>query len=227
MTSPHSTSKSNKLGEPEAYEIGHVPFLGTTIWLDSRPLIPRTETEWWVEECITAMPQGAELRVLDLFAGSGCVGVAVLKQVPNAIVDFGELEERHIPTIEKNIRMNGIDSARARVIPTDVWSNIQGQYHYVLGNPPYLSRARLGRVEESVLEHEPEEALFAEDDGFDLVRRTLEGAPDHLRPRGELWVEHEPEHKPRILEYAARLSLEANTRRDQYGQERYSVILKP
>lgn len=211
---------------PDAYTLGHVPFLGTTIFLDSRPMIPRTETEWWVEKCIQSMPLDREVRVLDLFAGSGCIGVAVLHERPLTTVDFGEQEARHFLTIEKSLLVNGIDPARARVIQTDVWSNINDRYDYVLANPPYLSRERIGRVEDSVLEHEPHEALFAEDGGFALLQKTIAGLPGHLSAHGEAWLEHEPDEARRVTDLARTLGLSAVTHEDQYGVLRYSVILK-
>ncbi len=228
MTSPTSNSTSNN-EEPEAYRVGHVPFLGTTIWLDSRPLIPRTETEWWAEKVVGSMSQvaGREIRVLDLFAGSGCVGVAILKHVPQAHVTFGELEARHLPTIEKNIHENGIDPSRTEIVQTNVYSDLRGHYDCILANPPYLSHTRIERVEGSVLAHEPREALFAKDDGFALIDATIAGLPTHLAPGGQSWMEHEPEHASRILESAARLGLTTTVHKDQYGVERYSVILKP
>ncbi len=170
-------------------------------------------------------PGGRILRGIDLFAGSGCVGVAVLKHVPSAHVDFGEKEARHLTTIEKNIRMNGIDPSRTRVFSTDVWNAAQSSYDFVLANPPYLSRARLDRVQQSVLEHEPPEALFSDDDGFELIKRTIEGLPRHLDRGGQCWIEHEPEHSKRILWTAESLGLTASAHEDQYGVQRYSVIL--
>lgn len=221
MTSP--TSNSTLSEEPEAYRVGHVPFLGATIYLDSRPLIPRTETEWWVEKVIPEIRDSA--RVLDLFAGSGCIGVAVLKHTEATVV-FGEFDARHIPTIERNVRENA-DPSRAQVVQTDVWSALSGTFDFVLANPPYLSQARVDRIEPSVLEHEPVGALFAEDDGYALIEATIAGLQDFLAPRGQCWIEHEPEHVPRILVSVARLGFAATTYKDQYGIPRYSVILKP
>jgi hypothetical protein len=88
-----------EVGEPLAYVIGFAPFLDTKIWLDSKPLIPRSETEHWVQTVITDMHKetGADMHhsVLDLCAGSGAVGVAVAEAVPQARVHFAEKEPRH------------------------------------------------------------------------------------------------------------------------------------
>lgn len=219
------TLKSSNTGEPEAYQIGHVPFLGATIYLDSHPLIPRTETEWWTEKVIAEMH--GQLRVLDLFSGSGCVGIAVLTHAPTATVTFGEFDTKHIPTIEKNLRENKISPDRARIVQTDVYSAIDGTYDFILANPPYLSQARIDRIEASVLEHEPVGALFAEDDGFALIEATIKGLPAHLSQKGQCWIEHEPEHALRIQKTASALGYAATTYEDQYKVIRYSVILKP
>lgn len=211
---------------PDAYTIGWIPFLGATIHLDSRPLIPRTETEWWVEQFIKKASAHSrhDLRILDLCAGSGCIGVAVLKHLNAARVDFGEKEERHLPTIEKNVHENGVGD-RSAVFQTDMYSNVSASYDYILANPPYLSRERIGRVEESVLQHEPIEALFAADDGFELIQKLLSGLPKHLKRGGEAWIEHEPEHTGRIQGAVRALGFTVHTKKDQYGVERFSVIL--
>ncbi len=210
--------------EPSAYQIGWVPFLDTKIFLDSRPLIPRTETEYWVEQALSSLEKTRALHILDLFAGSGCIGIALLAHLPQAHVDFAEIDERHFPTIEKNISENGISTERVSLIRTDVWSAITGTYDSVFANPPYLSKNRIERVQDSVLAFEPEEALFAEEDGFALIRRTLEGLLPHLNPGGALYIEHEPEHSVPIKSLASLLDLKAEVRKDQYGVLRYSRI---
>lgn len=205
-----------------------MPFLGATIWLDSKPLIPRTETEWWVEQFIgrhKARSSKLEaIRCIDLFAGSGCVGVAILTHLPEARVDFGELEAKHLLTIKKNCEINGVLD-RARVIQTDVWESLTDTYDFVLANPPYLSHNKIERVQDSVLAHEPHGSLFAKDDGFALIERTIRGLPTHLHKGGAAWIEHEPEHTLRIQVLAQSLGCTATTHKDQYGVERYSVIL--
>lgn len=221
-------------GEPLAYVIGFVPFLDCKIFLDSRPLIPRTETEFWVERVIRevlgarfqVLGGGETKKILDLFAGSGCIGVAILKHIPNAEVDFGEIDTRHFPTIEKNVRENGINEARTKIIHTDVWNGIDASYDFVFANPPYLAKSRQERIEKSVLEHEPIEALFADEDGFSLIRKLIEGADAHLTPEGALYIEHEPEHTEILKKYAEECGFRAETKKDQYGVLRYSIIRK-
>ncbi|MDE2079228.1 MAG: methyltransferase [Patescibacteria group bacterium] len=212
----------------EDYARGFVPFLDCTIFLDSRPLIPRIETEYWVECAIAEMrarfPDNGVVRVLDLFAGSGAIGVAVLKHLAGARADFGEIDAIHLPTIKKNIRENGIALERTCVIKTDVWSAVGGVYDAVLANPPYLAESRRGHIQESVLAEEPAQALFADEDGLALIRTTIEGAKAHLTPGGVLYIEHDPEQAGAIERIGKENGLSIETQKDQFGVLRYSTI---
>ena len=213
------------LTDPEEdYARGQVPFLECTIFLDSRPLIPRTETEFWTEIAIKQIGTRNTVTCLDLFAGSGAIGVAVLKHCPNARVDFSEIDPRHFPTIRKNIESNGIDTSRTHIYQTDVFSNISDQYDFILANPPYISRERMHDVEQSVREHEPEGALYARNDGFELIEKTLIGLTSHLTTSGIAFIEHEPFQIERIKATAHIHNLSAETMKDQYGIDRFTIL---
>lgn len=199
---------------PEAYKIGWIPFIHTKIWLDSRPLIPRIETEYWVNEAIQEIKlRGlATPRVLDLCAGSGCIGIAVAKDVPGAQVDFVELDERHHATIIKNLKENGV---KGRIFGGDLFEKVTEKYDFILTNPPYIDKS-LGRVAESVREHEPELALYGGEQGMEVINRILTEYPKYLNPGGKLYLEHEPEQKPFMQG--------GETFQDQSGTERFSVL---
>lgn len=221
------------LGEPLAYLIGHVPFLNTTIHLDSRPLIPRPETEYWTNEAITAIRGGSTLplgfhtkpiRVLDLCAGSGCIGVAVAKALENSQVDFAEMDRAHLPTIEKNLTHNGIAPDRCRVFHSSLFSAVPDRYDFILSNPPYID-PDLDRAEPAVKEHEPYHALYGGMKGLEVIADIITAAPEHLQPGGQLWLEHEPEQSAAIKELAEANNFSIATHTDQFKVERYSVLV--
>lgn len=226
-------AKRLALGEPLAYIIGWVPFLDCKIWLDSRPLIPRPETENWTEEAILTMNGGAtlslgfgtrSLKILDLCAGSGCIGTAVAKAVPNTHVDFSEIDEHHVPTILKTLEENGISKERYNVIHTDLFKDFPGTYDFILSNPPYIDET-MDRVEPAVKDHEPYVALFGGKDGLEIIEKMIRQAPTHLNPGGQLWIEHEPEQSNAIQTLGTEHGFSVTTHKDQYDTERYSILV--
>jgi len=207
-------------GEPVAYVIGFQPFLGLKIHLDSRPLIPRPETEWWTEQLASTIqdvqqkaveerterdgasqsnflaekyaapkpPFAAQTTILDLCAGSGAIGCALLSKIPNADVYFGEIDPAHEATIQKNIRENNLDTARAHIKIGDLFTPFKKQqFDFIAANPPYIPRNRV--LEKSVSEYEPSLALFSEDDGLGLIRRIAKELPHRLNKGGAAWIE--------------------------------------
>lgn len=223
-------------GEPLAYLIGYMPFLGTTIWLDSRPLIPRPETEYWLEKAIAAIKtfpvprttlgtsrgEASGCRVLDLCAGSGCIGVAVAVHVPESHITFGEVDSEHLPTIEKNCLLNEVDHFTIRT--SDLFSQIDDRFDFILSNPPYIDPA-LDRTQASVKAFEPHQALYGGKGGGELIERIIKEAPDHLNPGGQLWIEHEPEQAALIAALGTASGFTVSTLPDQYGTLRYSVLV--
>jgi HemK-like putative methylase len=217
--------------EPLAYIIGSIPFLNTTISLDSHPLIPRPETEYWVEKAIAQIAtenrgQTSTIEVLDLCAGSGCIGVAVAKAVPSVHVDFIEIDEVHRATIEKNCKDNGITNDRYTIRTGDLFTAeppIIKKYNYILTNPPYID-SEAETVAESVTTHEPHIALFGGVQGLKLIIHIIEDAKNHLTSQGVLYIEHEPAQAELIKAQGENAGFSVVTHTDQYGVLRYSVL---
>jgi len=220
------------LGEPLAYIIGFTPFIDCKIWLDSHPLIPRPETEFWTQQCIETIQsantlslgfQDRSLKILDLCAGSGCIGIAIAQAFPKARVEFSEIDIQHIPTISKNLAENNISLERTAIHHTSLFSGITGQFDYIVSNPPYIDEQN-SRAESAVVEHEPYLALFGGKDGMEAIEKIITTAPTYLAPNGQLWLEHEPEQSASIATLAERQQLAATTYQDQYAVERFTVL---
>lgn len=217
-------------GEPLAYIIGSIPFLNTQVLLDSHPLIPRTETEFWVEKALQeikttakSFPPGRTIKVLDLCAGSGCIGVAVLKALPDAQVDFVEIDHLHHSTVNRTIRLNGLDKTKFRLFGGSLFETVSDKYDFILTNPPYVDPL-LNRVSESVKKFEPDKALYGGDNGLNLIRSIIEQSSIHLESAGILYLEHEPEQTETIKRLATDKRFAIKTYKDQYGTERYSRL---
>ncbi len=209
-------------GEPLAYIIGWQPFCGTKIYLGSHPLIPRPETEYWVQLAIDQIKKKENPKVLDLCAGSGCIGVALLKAIPSSTVDFVEIDESHHVTILKNIRENGIDQKRTHIFGGSLFENITEQYDAILTNPPYIDPNLSDRIGDSVRGQEPDLALFGGFGGMELIVEILTEVSHFLKPDGVLYIEHEPEQVQKIKELLSGIISQP----DQFGIIRFSTYKK-
>lgn len=218
----HDDVKRLESGVPLAYVIGWQPFCNTKIYLDSHPLIPRPETEYWTKLVIDKIKEKKNLKVLDLCAGSGCIGVAILKNIPDSIVDFIEIDTSHHATILKNVRENETDENRVKIFGGSLFENITDQYDVIVTNPPYIDPQLSDRIGENVLEYEPEIALFGGNAGMELITEILAQIPHFLRPGGVLYVEHEPEQ----VEEIQKLLPGIKSQKDQFGVVRFSVYNK-
>lgn len=224
--------KRLEVGEPLAYVIGYIPFLNTKISLDSKPLIPRTETEFWVSKVIEEIKtnqknSGSIIKVLDLCAGSGCIGIAVAKALPESKIDFIELDKNHLSTIKNNCLQNGIEESRFRIFQGDLFSVEENKtlfkYDFIISNPPYLDKD-LDRTETSVKNFEPAIALYGGKAGLDLIEQIIKDAPQHLTVNGQLWIEHEPEQTEVIAELGKSI-FSTTTHKDQYQIQRFSKLV--
>ncbi len=214
-------------GEPLAYVIGWIPFLGLRVSLDSRPLIPRPETESWTEDLharLKVMFEDKPFTFLDLCAGSGAIGLSVLARFPAARVRFAELVSAHCDQIRRNIQENGLDVSRATVHIGDLFDAFPKDQRFgvIATNPPYVPETRV--LDASVTDFEPMVALYAGTDGLDLIRRIAAEAPERLENEGELWMECDidniEEARELLLTHGAK---EATIRNDVYGRPRVCV----
>lgn len=213
-------------GEPLAYVIGWMPFLGLRIDLSGHPLIPRPETEYWTEVLIGHLKKkyGAKpFTLLDLCAGSGAIGLAVLKHLPNAQVSFGEIDLSHTELIKKNLELNSLDASRAVIRRGNLFAPFfDERFDVIATNPPYIPEGR--ELEESVTEHEPAVALFAGPEGLDVIERIAKEAPRHMQPGGELWMECDVDNIEAAQEQVVASGAQrADIRTDQYGRPRTVV----
>jgi len=192
--------KRLKAGEPVDYVIGFTEFLKCKIDLSQKTLIPRKETEFWVKSVISALQRDkrSAIRCLDLFSGSGCVGVAILKKQRGLLCDMADKDKKAIEQIKINCKLNNINSKRYKIIQSDVFLKVRGKYDYIFANPPYVSTKKIYNIGKSVLKYEPKSALFSGSDGLFHIRKFLGQAKNRLNPGGKIFMEFSPEQKSAI-----------------------------
>ena len=178
-------------GEPVAYLIGEWEFYGLPLDISESVLIPRTDTEVLAAQAIEYVKTLDKPRVLDLCAGSGCVGLAIASQVKTCRVVLGEIDEGALRICRQNVRRNGLTT---QVMPYQVDAlqkppaNL-GEFDCIVCNPPYIPDGDMDTLDPSVRDYEPHLALRGGEDGLDFYRAVCDKWRDAIRTGGRLYFE--------------------------------------
>ena len=179
-------------GEPVAYIIGEWEFYGLPLYISQEVLIPRLDTELLAERGILkARESGEGARVLDLCAGSGCVGLAVAANAPESRVVLAELSEGALRVCKQNVRRNELN-ARVTCLSVDALeapSSSLWDFDTIVCNPPYIPSGDIGSLDVSVRDYEPHMALDGGADGLDYYRAIAAKWKPALRLGGTLIFE--------------------------------------
>ena len=178
-------------GEPTAYLIGEWEFYGLPLDISRDVLIPRPDTEVLAGLAIDFVKTQGECRVLDLCAGSGCVGLAVAARCPGSRVVLGELSEGALRICRQNIRRNGLSG---RVVPMQMDALAPppaqlGEFRCLVSNPPYIPAGDIPGLDPSVRDYEPRMALDGGADGLDFYRSIAKTWKTALSVGGKLFLE--------------------------------------
>ena len=179
-------------GEPVAYLIGEWEFYGLPLFITPEVLIPRLDTEVLAERAILlARAAGEGARVLDLCAGSGCVGLAVAANVPGCRVVLAEQSEGALAVCKRNVRRHELN-ARVTCVQADALSDPEPalwDFDVIACNPPYIPTGDLAGLDVSVRDYEPRSALDGGADGLDFYRFIAARWSSALRLGGTLAFE--------------------------------------
>ena len=179
-------------GEPVAYLIGEWEFYGLPLDISREVLIPRADTEVLAEQAILAARAAGEgARVLDLCAGSGCVGLAVAANTPNCRAVLADVSEEALKICRQNIRRNDLN-ARVTCVQADARQAppaMLWDFDVIACNPPYIPTGDIDGLDPSVRDYEPRLALDGGDDGLDFYRDIAEKWRTALRLGGVLLFE--------------------------------------
>ena len=174
-------------GYPLQYLLGSWEFYGLPFLVGEGVLPPRPDTEVLVEACLERV-QGREApAIVDLCSGSGCISVALERNLPGSKVTAVELSPQAFGYLEKNIRLNG-SGVQPVLGDALVWEAPEGSLDLVVSNPPYIARGEEEYLSRETA-YEPEMALFAGDGGLAFYRDFARRCPRWLKPEGWLAVE--------------------------------------
>lgn len=175
-------------GEPIAYITGRREFHGREFVVSPSVLIPRPETELLVDLALQRLPADAPCRVLDLGAGSGCIGITIAAERPQARVTLVDASEEALEIARANAAQWAC--ANTTLLHSDWYSAVGGErYDLIVSNPPYVAEGD-AHLQQGDLRFEPRTALVAGGDGLSDLQRIIAQAPRHLRAGGWLLLEH-------------------------------------
>lgn len=179
-------------GEPLAYILGEWDFYGMTLQVNRNVLIPRDDTCALVDLAVGRLKllEGS-VRVLDLCTGSGCIGLAVAKHIPNARVTLGDISKDALAVAKNNCSLQGL-SGRASCLEINALKQpgaFLGKFDMIISNPPYVTSKEMQELPESVGNYEPHIALHGGTDGLNFYRSISENFKTVLKSGGFLAFE--------------------------------------
>ncbi len=223
-----------KMAEGEAFEyiMGGVQFAGVKVDLSLRPMIPRRETEFWVEQALHSVVgsnvytkaremTGSEVsfRALDLFSGSGCVGLAALKQLSRIHITFIELDPNLKRQIEISCDKNKFLLESYDVVSGSIWEGASGTYDLIFAVPPYVPAHMKDEVM-GELKAEPSLAFFDREGGYYFHKQILENVSKYLKKGGSLFLEFDITQRKGIEELIRKQGFNVYSfLEDPYGHE--------
>lgn len=184
-------------GVPTQYLTGEQEFWGMEFEVTPAVLIPRPETEHVIEVALQRLDErsGAKRdeswRIADVGTGSGCIAVALAKEMPNAKILATDISAEALKIAMRNAEKHDI-ARRVRFVQCDLLESAECEsqaFDLVVSNPPYVARAKENELAREVREHEPHTAIFGGATGTEIYGRLIAQASERLRPRGLLVME--------------------------------------
>ena len=180
-----NAAKRVAAGEPIQYVLGFAEFMGHRFEVDSRVLIPRPETEQLVEQLLAILP--ASGHVVDCGTGSGCIAISVALANSRLTVTAVDRSSTALQVAQENARRHECDD-RIDFVKGDLLQGIDDA-DVIVANLPYISEEEFPGLAPNVREHEPREALVADEQGLSLIYELIEQSKNTLKSGGHLCLE--------------------------------------
>jgi release factor glutamine methyltransferase len=192
-------------GEPTQYLTGKQEFWGLEFEVTPDVLIPRPETEHVVEVALDRLAvreiragrkqtlSGEGLRIADVGTGSGCIAIALAKDLPGSIVLATDISPTALKVAQRNATRHNfadrIEFVRANLLAGVSSAVTLQHFDLIASNPPYISRREKPSLQREVREHEPELALYGGEEGYELYGALVTQSAAHLMPGGIVVLE--------------------------------------
>ena len=211
-------------GEPVQYIVGTAEFCGRRFHVAPGVLIPRPETaelcQWIIEETRGGLP------ILDIGTGSGCIAITLALDIPNAEVEAWDISlealtiaHKNANTLNANVTFKEKDIIKCSIAPVLAEQKVS----VIVSNPPYIVPSESSAMSDSVLNHEPNIALFTpEDDPLKFYRAISDYAKTALLPQGKLYFEINPLFAQQLEALLKEQGFgDITFKNDQFGKQRF------
>ena len=190
-------------GVPAQYITGHQEFWGMDLIVTPAVLIPRPETEHVIETVLELQASGVgrqapgpqisdaaypEVRIVDVGTGSGCIALALAKELAQAEIRATDISPDALEIARANTARHHLER-RIQFHRTDLLEGLQGDFDFVVSNPPYVGESEEDQVQLEVRKFEPRSAVFAGPAGTEVIARLIPQARTTLRRGGWLIME--------------------------------------
>ncbi|HEY8690265.1 MAG TPA: peptide chain release factor N(5)-glutamine methyltransferase [Chitinophagaceae bacterium] len=231
--------------KPVQYVLGEVWFYKMKLLVNEHVLIPRPETEelveWVVEDVQRTMYEVRSkknlniqhrtsniVHLLDIGTGSGCIAIALKKELPDAEIFAIDVSEDALKVAKQNAQDQNttINFLQLDFLNEDDWSSLQS-FDIIISNPPYIPENEKSKLAKNVVNHEPHMALFVNDnDPFIFYKKIAVFADKHLKEKGKFFVEVHEDYAKEVQQIFAEKNFTAEIKKDIYKRERMICAYK-
>jgi len=215
-------------GEPLQYILGHAHFYGMSLTVSPAVLIPRPETAQLVDIIVDRFRQRTDLDVIDFCTGSGCIAIALARNLPFARVIAEDISRDALAVADVNVKAL---KCRVKLVQGDVLTLSAPHepiYDIIVSNPPYIAEHERAGMSDTVTRHEPAQALFVPDnDPLKFYRPIALYSAQALRRNGALFLEINPLYVDNLRGLLSSLFDNVEIMRDMQGRERFAIAQSP
>lgn len=190
---------------PVQYLLNEQQFYGRNFYVNKGVLIPRQDTEVLVEKAINIIKENKieKAKILDIGVGSGVIGITLALEIADCKVMGVDVSDKALEISEKNKKI--LNVANIKFFKSNLFENVEyNKFNIIISNPPYIPNDEINLMTEDTILHEPDEALFAENEGLYFYNEISKKGLEYLRENGFLLFEigyNQGEKVKKIMEY--------------------------
>lgn len=223
----HNVLKQLLQHKPVQYVLGETWFYKMKLFVNEHVLIPRPETEELVEWVLRELKMKNEkLKIIDIGTGSGCIAIALKKELPGADILAIDVSAEALSVAQKNaLDLNtNVELLQLDFLDEHNWNKLS-LFNVIVSNPPYIPEKEKNSLQKNVVVYEPHSALFVSDDEpFIFYKKIALFAIKHLDADGKIYVEVHEKYAGEVTKIFSQHNFRSTIKKDIYGRERMICV---